>query len=34
VNFSGNLAIEREAGNQRVEDIRTARQLVAAAMND
>jgi len=32
VNFSGNLAIEREAGNQRFEDIRTARQLVADSM--
>ena len=29
VNFSGDLAIEREAGNQRLEDIRVARQLVA-----
>jgi sugar phosphate isomerase/epimerase len=28
VEFHGNLAIEREAGNQRVEDIRSAREVV------
>jgi sugar phosphate isomerase/epimerase len=29
--FTGDLVIEREAGSQRVEDIRAARELVAAA---
>jgi sugar phosphate isomerase/epimerase len=28
LNFDGNLCIEREAGNQRVADIRTAREFV------
>ncbi|MBI4661712.1 MAG: sugar phosphate isomerase/epimerase, partial [Verrucomicrobia bacterium] len=28
--FNGNLCIEREAGNQRVQDIRAARQFVEA----
>ena len=28
VNFHGNCCIEREAGNQRVQDIRAAREFV------
>ncbi len=32
VNFTGNLVIEREAGNQRVEDIRRAKALVESIL--
>ncbi len=32
VNFSGYLAIEREAGNQRMQDIQTARQVVQSVL--
>jgi L-ribulose-5-phosphate 3-epimerase len=34
VNFTGNLVIEREAGNQRVADIVTARQLVSRQLQN
>jgi sugar phosphate isomerase/epimerase len=31
INFAGNVVIEREAGNQRVAEIRTAREVAEAA---
>jgi sugar phosphate isomerase/epimerase len=32
--FNGHLCIEREAGNQRVEDIRTAREFLEERLKD
>jgi len=31
LNFKGDFVIEREAGNQRVADVRTAREVIARA---